>query len=83
MFDTLKSYSEHCKEVNVIKTKMVVFRNGGKVKHVEKCFYDNVELVDVFTYLGVDFKYNLTTPSNHLLPKLKVYIFFVKQGERK
>jgi hypothetical protein len=31
MLDTLKSYSEHWKlEVNVSKTKMVVFRNGGK-----------------------------------------------------
>jgi hypothetical protein len=30
------------------------------VKHVEKCFYNNVELevVDVFTYLGLNFKYN-------------------------
>ena len=39
---------------------MVVFRNGGKIKYYEICFFNDVELdiVDVFTYLGVDFKFN-------------------------
>lgn len=61
MLDTLNLYADKWKlEVNVSKTKMVVFRNGGKIKYYEKCFYNDVELdiVDVFTYLGVDFKFN-------------------------
>lgn len=39
---------------------MVGFRNGGKINSSEKCLYDNTELeiVDVFTYLGFNFKYN-------------------------
>jgi hypothetical protein len=41
--------------VNTSKTKIVVFRNGGKVNANEKWFYDNkeIEIVDSFTYLGV------------------------------
>lgn len=47
-------------EVNVSKTKIVVFRNGGKINSSEKYLYNNTELeiVDVFTYLSVNFKYN-------------------------
>ena len=39
---------------------MVVFRNGGKIIYYEICFFNDVELdiVDVFTYLGVDFEFN-------------------------
>jgi hypothetical protein len=46
--------------VNTSKTKIVVFRNGGKVNANEKCFYDNkeIEIVDSFTYLGVLLNYN-------------------------
>ena len=61
MLDTVKLYTDMWKlEVNVIKTKMIVFRNSGKIKRYEKCFYNDVELdiVDVLTYLCVDFKFN-------------------------
>lgn len=39
---------------------MVGVRNGGKINSSEKCFYDytELEIVDVFTYLGFNFKYN-------------------------
>ena len=62
MLDTLNLYTDKWKlEVNVNKTKMVVFINGSKIKfkYYEKCFYNDVELdiVDAFTYLGVDFKF--------------------------
>ena len=62
MLDTLNLYTDKWKlEVNVNKTKMVVFINGGKIKfkYYEKCFYNDVELdiVDAFTYPGVDFKF--------------------------
>ena len=63
MLDTLNLYTDKWKlEVNVSKTKMVVFRNGGKIKYYryKKCFYDDVglDIVDVLTYLGVNFKFN-------------------------
>lgn len=61
MLDILKVYIDSWKlEVNVSKIKMVVFWNGGKIKSFEKCFYDNIEfeIVDVFIYFGVNFKYN-------------------------
>ena len=46
--------------VNTSKTKIVVFRNGGKVNANEKWFYDNkeIKIVDSFTYLGVLLNYN-------------------------
>ena len=46
--------------VNVEKTKVVVFRNGGKIHHNEHWIYDNVglEIVNEFKYLGLLFNYN-------------------------
>ena len=46
--------------VNTSKTKIVVFRNGGKMNVNEKWFYDNkeIKIVDRFTYLGVLLNYN-------------------------
>jgi hypothetical protein len=36
------------------KTKIVVFRNGGKIRENEKWFYNGkeIEVVDQFKYLG-------------------------------
>ena len=63
MLDTLHLYTDKWKlEVKVSKTRMVVFWNGGKIKYYmyKKWFYNDVglDIVDVFTYLGVDFKFN-------------------------
>ena len=47
-------------DVNVQKTKVVVFRNGGKIHNNVKWSYsgENVEIVDLFVYIGVMFNFN-------------------------
>jgi hypothetical protein len=47
-------------KVNIDKSQIVIFRNGGKIKANEKWLYDGVQLkvVDHFTYLGIVFNYN-------------------------
>ena len=60
----LNSLHTYCQEwnltVNTHKTKIMVFRNGGKIKEIEKWFYNNFELetVDEFNYLGLLLNYN-------------------------
>ena len=46
--------------VNIDKTKIVIFRNGGLVKDEEKCLYDDVQkdIVNKFTYLGIVLNFN-------------------------
>ena len=54
-----------CKEwnmtVNFNKTKIVVFRAGGPLKHTEKWFFDNKQLdtVSSYRYLGLQFSSSL------------------------
>ena len=60
----LNSLHTYCQEwnltVNTDKTKIMVFRNMGKIKENEKWFYNNFELqtVDEFNYLGLLLNYN-------------------------
>lgn len=61
MLDILYEYtSKWHLTVNVAKTKIVVFRNGGKLHTNEQWTYNGqlLDIVDSFTYLGVIFKYN-------------------------
>ena len=46
--------------MNTDKTKIVVFRNGGRIRDNEKWFYDGntLETVDQFIYLGMLLCYN-------------------------
>lgn len=46
--------------VNVAKSKIVIFRKGGKVKNDEKWVFrnENLEIVNNFTYLGIVFNFN-------------------------
>lgn len=46
--------------VNVQKTKIVIFRNGKRVKDDEKWEYNSkyIEVVNQFNYLGMLFNYN-------------------------
>lgn len=46
--------------VNISKTKIVIFRNGGVVRDSEKWYYNGelLETVDNFTYLGCVLHYN-------------------------
>ena len=54
--DNLKVY---CKKwgltVNILKTKIVIFRKGGKIGVKDKWYYDGdmIEVVSIFKYLGV------------------------------
>ena len=65
-----------CKSVgmklNLCKTKIMVFRNGGILKHAEKWFYQGVEVevVSVYKYLGVYFTPKLIwTKTKEILAK--------------
>ena len=50
-----------CKSVgmtlNLAKTKIIVFRNGGITKHIEKWYYQRteIEIVSIYKYLGIYF----------------------------
>ena len=54
--------AEFCKmvgmELNLDKTKIVVFRNGGPLRFAEKWFYNGtpIEVVSFYKYLGVYFR---------------------------
>lgn len=62
MIDSLEQFSvKWGLDVNLAKTKIVVFRTGGMLKKVEKWFYKGspVDVVKMYKYLGVVFPYNL------------------------
>ena len=44
-------------QVNLNKTKMMVFRNGGYLKSIEKWYYgeSNIDVVTYYAYLGMIF----------------------------
>ena len=44
-------------KINLDKTKILVFRNGGPLKEIEKWFYNGnpVEVVSFYKYLGMYF----------------------------
>jgi hypothetical protein len=61
MLNNLKEYTSNWSlTVNVSKTKMLIFRNGGHVNNDEKFFYNGkkVDIVSEFSYLGLLLKYN-------------------------
>lgn len=48
--------------VNIIKTKVMVYKNGGTLAKTEKWSYggNNLEVVPCFTYLGLNFTRQMT-----------------------
>ena len=61
MLNILYDYTEKWSLiVNVEKTKIIVFRNGGIVKPEESWLYngEQIEVVDQFCYLGILLNYN-------------------------
>ena len=65
-----------CKSVgmtlNLTKTKIIVFRNGGIIKQMEKWFYQDteIEIVSMYKYLGIYFTPKL------IWTKTKQLLFF-------
>ena len=58
MLDCLFEYSQKCgMEVNIEKSKVMVFRNGGKISNADKLYYDGklVETVENFHILDLFF----------------------------
>ena len=60
----LNDLYDYCNEwklkVNTLKTKIVIFRNRGKVQATDKWYYDGncIEVVNSFNYLGLSLNYN-------------------------
>ena len=60
----LNALNNYCTEwnltVNVQKTKIMVFRNGGNIRGNENWTYqgEEIEIVQQFSYLGMNFNYN-------------------------
>ena len=54
-------------EVNALKTKVMVFRKRGGLKHDEKWTYNGIaiEAVDIFNYLGTLISYNGSFSKNY------------------
>ena len=65
--DLLHNYCRHWSlEVNVDKTKVMVFRKRGIIKTTETWIYNGhpIDIVDSFNYLGTVFNYNGSFKSN-------------------
>jgi exonuclease III len=60
-------------KVNLNKSKIVVFRKGGKLRQVDKWWYKNerIEVVNSYKYLGVHFSSTMSW-SLHLREKSKI-----------
>ena len=61
MLDVLYDYTKQWNlEVNIQKTKIVIFRNGGQIRQNENWLYDGcqIEVLNQFTYLGIVLNYN-------------------------
>ena len=61
MLGSLERYCLNWKlQVNVSTTKIVIFRNKGKIKETEQLYYKGtlIGIVDDFNYLGVSFRYS-------------------------
>ena len=61
MLDKLYEYTQEWNlTVNINKTKIMVFRNNGKLRNNEKWTYDgqSLEIVESFNYLGMLFHFN-------------------------
>lgn len=62
----LETLSKFCNDfkmiVNVIKTKIMVFRQGGRVRQREKWYYNGqlIETVNAFQYVGLLFSTKLS-----------------------
>ena len=54
-------------QINLDKTKIMVFKKGGELKHCEKWYFKNesIEIVSLYKYLGVYLAPKLSWTENH------------------
>ena len=65
--------------LNLLKTKMIVFRNGGILKQMEKWYYKGkiIDTVPFYEYLGVYFTPKLVwSKTKELLARAKLFVEF-------
>ena len=71
-------------QINIDKTKMMIFSKGSKIKKVEKWTFDSlpIEIVNQFKYLGVTFSSNgqYMAHVNSLITQSKRATFAVRKG---
>ena len=77
--------NEYNLHVNLLKTKVVIFRNRGNIKSEEKCYLngESIEICNAFMYLGILLNYNgVFTNAQKMLSnqgdKLAVFSLFSK-----
>ena len=60
-------------DINIDKTKIIVFRNGGNLKRTERWLYDNrnIEVVSYYKYLGVYLTSSLSWSKTHYMLSLQ------------
>jgi hypothetical protein len=70
--------------VNVAKTKVVVLRNGGKVRTNEKWVYmeENIEILDQFVYLGVLLNFNVSYLKTISITRTQSVICIIKASTK-
>ena len=54
-------------DINIDKTKIILFRNGGNLNRTERWLYDsrNIEVISYYKYLGVYFTSSLSWSKTH------------------
>ena len=84
----LNSLNNYCNDwnltVNVQKTKIMVFRNGGVIRDNESWIYQNehIEIVNQFSYLGMIFNYNgkFNTTQKHVADQGRKALFAINSA---
>ena len=80
MLNVLYNYTQKWNlSVNIDKTKIVIFRNGGNIKEKEKWYYNGtrIDVVNSFTYLGIILNYNgkFTVTQKHVADQGRKALF--------
>lgn len=69
-------------KVNLNKLKIMIFRKGGKLYSDDNSFYNRMELVNKYKYLGVTlilkFSWDVHLKDKHVLAKLLINILWRK-----
>ena len=72
--DSIAEFSQSVgMKINIDKSKIIVFRNGGVVRRNEKWFYNSkkIDIVSVYKYLGLYFSPKLSWSKTHTMLSLQ------------